>query len=147
MSRKNEERARENYDKAVRLDAIEESQKTELQKAIDRADRAEAEAAAARVERLQLKVAAAYEIPADLVHLLTGKNEDEVNASAESIAKAINERAEALANSRNGNGQPQRQPGGRPVETMRPGAAPSTGSTAPSNPNEVFRGMVTRHHT
>jgi hypothetical protein len=147
MSRKNEERARENYDKAVRLDAIEESQKTELQKAIDRADRAEAEAAAARVERLQLTAAAQYEIPVDLTYLLIGNTEAEVNAIAERIAKAINERAEALANSRNGNGQPQRQPGGRPVEMMRPGAAPSTGSTAPANPNEVFRGMVTRHRT
>ena len=143
MSRKNEARARANAEKAQKFDQLEEANKTELQKAQERAERAERAAAEAQADRLRLTAISAYELDPSLSQFISGSTEEEINASAESLARIINERAEALA-SRNGNGAPQRQPGGRPVETMRPGAAPSTGSATPQNSNQMFRNMLGR---
>lgn len=144
MARKNEQRAKANADKAQQFDAYQESQKTELQKAIDRANRAEEEAQAAKAERFRLAAASSYELPPEIAALLVGGTEEEINANAERFAKAINERAEALS-SRNGNGQPQRQPGGRPVESLRPGAAPASQVSDPKDLNSVFRGVIGRN--
>jgi hypothetical protein len=143
MARKNEARARENRDKALRFDAIEEANKTELQRATERAERAEKLAEETRAQSFRVAAIAQYELPADIAPLLQGATEDEINASAEGFARIINERVQALT-SRNGNGQPERQTGGRPIEMMRPGAAPSNQSSAPQDSNGVFRGMIGR---
>jgi hypothetical protein len=142
MSRKNEARATANAEKAKQFDAFQESQKTELQKAQDRAERAETAAAEAQAERLRMSAVNKYKLDADFSDLLGGGTEAEIDARAERIAKVINDRVEAIITSRNGNGQPQRQPGQRPVESMRPGGAPSTSSTNPQTPDQIFRGMI-----
>lgn len=144
MARKNEQRAAENFRKAKQFDEIEEANKTELQKAQERAERAEQAAALAQAQSLKASAVLAYELDPSLAQFITGSTEAEINASAESLARVINERAEALANSRNGNGGPQRTAEGRPVESMRPGAYPSTSSTTPPSTNQVFRGMLGR---
>lgn len=82
LSRKNEQLARENADKAKRFDELEEANKTELQKAIDRAEAAERRAAEADQARLRSDIARAKNVPAEL---LQGSNEDELNAYADQL--------------------------------------------------------------
>lgn len=81
-SRKWEDRAKENAAAAQRLEEIEESNKTELQKANDRAAAAEKVAAQAVSDSLRLKVANAKGIPEDL---LSGSTQEELEASADKL--------------------------------------------------------------
>ena len=78
-------------EKASRLDNIEESQKSELQKATERASAAEAELAAlkkaAALREMKEKVAAETGVPANL---LTGESEDECKKVAEAIKAYAN---------------------------------------------------------
>lgn len=78
-------------EKASRLDNIEESQKSELQKATERASAAEAELAAlkkaASIREMKEKVAAETGVPANL---LTGESEDECKKVAEAIKAYAN---------------------------------------------------------
>lgn len=79
LSRKNEERARANADKAARFDEIEAQDKTDLQKAVEAKEAAERRAADLEVAALRARVAAAKGIDIDL---LTGSTQEEVEASA-----------------------------------------------------------------
>jgi hypothetical protein len=139
MARKNEARAKENADKAKQFDTLQDAQKSELQKANERAERAERAAAEAQTERLRISAGAKYLLPPELLPFLTGKTEDEIEAQAKSLVDVMN-------TSRNGNENrtPQRQSGQRPIESLRPGSAPSTSSTSPQGPDQIFRGMITR---
>jgi hypothetical protein len=67
MSRKNEARAKENADKAKRLDEIEEANKTELQKISDRAARAETALAEAKMLALRAEKSASTGVPMALI--------------------------------------------------------------------------------
>lgn len=73
-------------EKATRLDTLEESQKSELQKATERASAAEAELAALKkaqaVREMRDKVSQETGVP---VNLLTGETEEECKAIAEAI--------------------------------------------------------------
>lgn len=73
-------------EKAARLDSLEESQKSELQKATERAQTAEAELAAMKkaqaVREMRDKVSQETGVPANL---LTGETEEECKAIAEAI--------------------------------------------------------------
>lgn len=82
LARKNEQRAKENADKAKRLDEIEEASKTELQKLLDRAEKAEKEAADATLKALRADVSSATGVPAGL---LAGETEEELRASAAAL--------------------------------------------------------------
>ena len=82
LSRKNEDRARENAEKAKRLDEIEEQSKSEIQKAIEAREAAEKRASAAEVKSLRASIAVAKGIDPDL---LTGSTEEEITAAAEKL--------------------------------------------------------------
>lgn len=81
-ARKWEDRAKANTKAAERLAEIEESQKTELQKAADRAAAAEAKATGIEARALRAEVAAAKGIPAAL---LSGATQQELEASADAL--------------------------------------------------------------
>ena len=79
LARKNEQRAKENADKAKRFDEFEESQKTEQQKLIERAEKAERALAAAESGRLRASIAAKHGVPEAL---LSGSTEEELEEAA-----------------------------------------------------------------
>lgn len=82
FSRKHEDAAKANAEKAKRLDELEESQKSELQKAADKAAAAEARIAEIEARALRAEVAAAKGIPAAL---LSGSTQEELEASADAL--------------------------------------------------------------
>lgn len=82
LSRKNEQRAKENEAKAKRLDEIEEANKTEAEKLQARVDAAEKIAAEATLRALRADVSLAKGVPADL---LSGSTQDELEASADAL--------------------------------------------------------------
>jgi hypothetical protein len=138
--------AKANAGAAQKLAAIEDANKTEIQRATDRAVQAEQRAADAEGRYHRTLAAAQHEIPPSLIDLITGATEDEITASAEALAAAINDRAGdiAAASARaNGLAQPQRPQSTRPVESLRPGAVPAS---APDNndPNAWIRNAVGR---
>ena len=142
--------------KAKKFDELEESQKTEIQKANDRAAAAEREAAETRSEKFRYQAASAAKLPSDSVEFLGSGTEEEITERAGRFSTlldtAVNERLEALGFKKDNdgklqftgqaNGGQQRRPGtGRPAESLRPGAAPAS-STAPGNANDWFRDMI-----
>jgi hypothetical protein len=80
LARKNEQRAKENADKAKRFDEFEESQKTEQQKLLERAELAEQALAAAEVGRLRASIAAKHGVPEQL---LSGSTEEALEEAAQ----------------------------------------------------------------
>ena len=82
LSRKNEDRARENAEKAKRLDELEEKSKSEIQKAIEAREAAEKRASALEVKVLRASIASAKGVDADL---LTGSTEEEITAAADRL--------------------------------------------------------------
>lgn len=86
-SREWEKRAKANADAAKRLEAIEESQKTEAQKAADRLAAAESERDAARIEALRYRIAAKHNISDEDAELyLHGTDEEAIERQAKGIA-------------------------------------------------------------
>lgn len=137
--------AKANAGAAQKLAAIEDANKTEIQRATDRAAQAEERATQAEGRYHRTLAAAQHEIPPSLIDLITGSTEDEITASAEALAAAINERATDIASATaRANGlQPQRPQSQRPVESLRPGAVPAS---QPDNndPNAWIRAAVGR---
>ncbi len=82
LARQNEARAKANAEKAQQFDALEEANKTELQKAQDAAATAATEAAQARLEALRARTAATAGVPEEL---LVGSNEEELAASVQRL--------------------------------------------------------------
>ena len=82
LSRKNEDRARENAEKAKRLDELEEKSKSEIQKAIEAREAAEKRASALEVKVLRASIASTKGVDADL---LTGSTEEEITAAADKL--------------------------------------------------------------
>lgn len=82
LARKHEERAKENADKAKRLDALEEQSKSELEKAAERAARAEAQLEELRIANLRMEVAGEKGVPAAL---LSGATKEELVEAAEKL--------------------------------------------------------------
>jgi hypothetical protein len=76
--------------KAEQYDALEEQNKTELQKALDRAAAAEALAADASAKALRSEVAAAKNVPLDL---LSGATKEELEAAADKLLAFRGEQA------------------------------------------------------
>lgn len=70
-----------------RLQAIEDKDKSELEKAQAKAAKLEADYAAADAERLRLTKAAEHGIPADLHHLLTATDPEALEAQAVTVAE------------------------------------------------------------
>jgi hypothetical protein len=85
-AREQEKRAKENAAAATRLAEIEESQKSEAQKASDRIKQLETDAADARREALRFKVASKHGIDSEMADLLlTGADEAAMTKQAEAI--------------------------------------------------------------
>jgi hypothetical protein len=90
FSRKHEDAAKANADKAKRFDEFEESQKTELQKAADAAAAAKAEADATRAELARVQAAVKHGLTEEDLELLgTHGTAEEIDARAEKLAARI----------------------------------------------------------
>jgi hypothetical protein len=143
-ARDNENRAKGNAEKAQQFDAYQESQLSEQQKLAARAEQAEQRAAAAEGLYRRTLAAATYDLPPSMIDQLGDGTEDEINARAETLAAAINERATLLAAAQQQvNGQQQRPGAMRPVESLRPGALPA-GDNKTADPNQWVRNMLAR---
>lgn len=103
--------------KAAKHDEAVEAQKTEAQKAIDRAAAAEARAAKAELESLRTAVAAEKGLPATAAKRLQGSNRAELEADAAEMLKE-------MVGGKPTTGQP-----GRPVEALKSGALPASGTS------------------
>ncbi|QWW20136.1 hypothetical protein I6B53_03295 [Schaalia sp. 19OD2882] len=82
LSRRNEAKAKENAEKARRLDEIEEQSKSEMQRVVEAREAAEKRAASAEAQLLRASVAASKGVPANL---LSGTTEEELMASADAL--------------------------------------------------------------
>jgi hypothetical protein len=143
QARRNENRLKEANGK---LTEAEQRDMTELQK--ERARAVAAEERAARAERrIWVSDAAdAYEIPAKFRSRITGDTEAEIEASAESLAKDLNEmRAEFNAGQNSQQpGRPGAARGRRPVEALRPGGQPASDVITGTSGNDMIRGLINR---
>lgn len=98
LARKNEARAKENADKAKRLDELEEAQKSETEKLVARAEAAEAKLAerdkADTARSLAEEVAKAKGVSASV---LRGSSKEELEAHADSILALMPEKPKAAS--------------------------------------------------
>lgn len=88
-ARKWEARAKENKSAAEKLQELEDAKKSEIQKAQEVAHAAQAELAATRAEATRLRVAAKHGIGEDHLDLLSGDDEEELEAKASKLASLI----------------------------------------------------------
>ena len=77
-------------EQAAKLKAIEDKDKTELERATEAATAATARAEKAERESVRLKVIAQSTLPAELHEFVTGDTEDAMRASATKLADAVN---------------------------------------------------------
>ena len=110
---------------------VEDAQKTELQRATDRAVGLEQKLAGLQSANARLMAAATHNIPPDLIDLLGSGTDEEINARAEALAERLKPAAPSPT--------PASQ---RPVESLTPGAAPSSG--APVTADDWIRRMAGR---
>lgn len=89
LARKNEQRAKENADKAKRFDEFEESQKSEQQKLAEAAERSRQEAAETAVELARLRAAVKHGLSDDDLDLLGTGTPEEIEARAERLAARL----------------------------------------------------------
>ena len=103
LARKNEARAKENADKAKRLDELEEANKSELEKLLARAEAAEAKIAerekADAARKLADEVAKAKGVSASV---LRGSTREELEAHADEILALIPEKPKAATDGSGG---------------------------------------------
>lgn len=92
-AKENLKSARANEDAAKRLADLEESQKTEAQKAQDRLEAAEKRAAELELKATRAEVAAAKGVPAEL---LSGSTQEELEAWADRLIKFGGAKAKGL---------------------------------------------------
>lgn len=123
LARKHETAAKANVDAAKRLAEIEDSQKSEQQRLHERAQAAERELTALQAANARLRAATVYGLPAELVDLLGDGTEEQINERAELLAGKLAAAAPAPASSA--------PPQTRPVESLKPGAAPVGGEPDP----------------
>jgi hypothetical protein len=144
-AQRHEKTARDNSAAAKRLQALEDANKSDLQKATEAQRAAELERDALRAENTRSTVAAAHDLDPGLAEFLGDGSEDDINARADQLSDIITKMATKLAEQmiqqQNGGRPPGGVRPGRPVESMRPGAAPA-GSTA-TDVNAMFRQILT----
>lgn len=110
---------------------FEDAQKTEIQRATERATGLETQLADMKAANARLMAAATHNIPPDLIELLGSGTDEEINARAEALAERLKATAPPAA--------PATQ---RPVESLTPGAAPS--SAQPASADDWIRRMAGR---
>lgn len=108
-----------------------DAQKSEQQKLVEAKEAAERQLGDLRSTNARLLAAATHNIPPELIDLLGGGTDDEINARAEILAERLKATAPAST--------PTSQ---RPVESLTPGAAPS--SAAPTDPDAWIRKLAGR---
>jgi len=110
---------------------FEDAQKTEIQKATERATGLEQQLSDYKSANARLMAAATHNIPPDLIELLGTGTDEEINARAEALAERLKATAPQPAAASQ-----------RPVESLTPGAAPS--SAAPASADDWIRRMAGR---
>jgi hypothetical protein len=145
-ARKWEGRAKTNTEAADKLKQIEDANKTELEKAVEAQRQAEEARDSALATHARVMAAAAHNLPVELIDHLGSGTDQEINDRAELIAKAITDRANAIAEQLvterlAGTGRNGQQMGARPIESLRPGSQPSSGGT-PTTTDEWFRNLL-----
>lgn len=120
LAKKHEARAKENADAAQKLAALEEADKTELQKAADKAAEAEKRAEAAEARTLRLEVASEKGLTAAMARRLAGTTREELEADADELLTSFKP-AE-------GNGD---KPPGKPTESLKGGGDPTGNEPEP----------------
>lgn len=102
----------------ARLAAIEESQKSDAQKAAEALAKAQGDAAAAGMELRRLRVALSEGVPADLIDFIGDGDDEQILSRAKRLAQLAKvEQATKTAENRPGTM--------RPIEDLKPGALPS----------------------
>lgn len=141
-AQRHERTARDNSAAARELQTLKDASKTELERAVSAQQAAEHERDAVRTQHARTVAASAHGLDPEFADFLSGSTEDEINESAETLNTLIEKAAQKLA------GQTQQNGGGRvsggtrrPVESMRPGAAPAGARPANSN-NDLFRQLM-----
>jgi hypothetical protein len=114
---------------AAKYREFEQSQKTEAQKALEAQTAAEQERDDLRAANARLMAAATHNIPADLIDFLGTGTPEEIGKRAELLAARLPATQQT---------PPPASGGGRPVEALRPGAAPA-GAPDDSDPNAWLR--------
>lgn len=144
LSRKNEQRAKENAAAAKKLADIEQANMTEVEKANARAKAAEDAAALSDQRYFRTMAIATYDLPVELLEDLGSGTEEEIMGRAERLSNILKSRdgqgVGAGQGQVNGGVGPQFRTG-RPVESLRPGGAPA-GNQAPQTPDDLFRGLI-----
>lgn len=102
----------------ARLAAIEESQKSDAQKAAEALAKAQGDAAAAGMELRRLRVALSEGVPSDLIDFIGDGDDEQILSRAKRLAQLAKvEQATKTAENRPGTM--------RPIEDLKPGALPS----------------------
>lgn len=104
LARKNEARAKENADKAKRLDDLEEAQRSETEKLVARAEAAEAKLA--ERDKAEAARALAEEVAKDKgvsASVLRGSTKEELEEHADSILALMPEKPKAATDGSGGN--------------------------------------------
>jgi hypothetical protein len=141
LAQRYEKTSRENSAAAKKLRDIEEASKTDLQKAQDRQAELERERDAALFSQSRMMAAAAHDLSPELIDFLGDGTAEEINARAETLAGIIKTSAEKLASNMGPGSQLVQPPASRrPVESMRPGAAPA--GTGAGTPDQMFRSLL-----
>lgn len=102
-------------DAKAKLQEIEDSAKTDLEKALARAEAAEVAQKASTRRALILEAASKHGVPADYVNLITGDDEEAINTAAEQVGALAASKADTAEDS-------------TPVKFFDPG---QSGNTAP----------------
>lgn len=144
-AQRHERAARTNSGAAKRLQELEDASKTELQKAVDAQAFAERERDAARSQNARMLAAVAHDLDPDLIDFLGEGTDDEIDERAKRLAGIIEQSAKKLSEQTgppNGGRAPVGTRRNRPVESMRPGAAPA--GSQPDTPDEMLRNLLGR---
>lgn len=146
-AQKHERTARDNSAAAKRWQAQEEANKSDLQKAVEAREAAERERDSVRMQHSRTLAANANDLPPELIDFLGDGTSEEITERAEQLSVVIKTAAEKIASGKitdeteshvNGRRSSVRN---RPVESMRPGSAPSSSKAATSD--QLFRQLIT----
>ncbi len=121
LSRQHEGRAKSNAEAAVKLAEIEESQKSEVDKANDKITKADARADLAETELIRLRVAVRHGMTEDQAARLVGTTEAELDADAVEFKKLLAPEEEEEEGGEEGEGTPT--PGGTPKPRLKSGSS------------------------
>lgn len=117
--------------KAEEFDKLQDSQKTELQKASDTATKAVARAEAAELKALRLEVAAGKGLSPSQAKRLVGKTKEELEADADELLDSFKDE---------GSGSSKAPPGKRPTERLSGGGDPSE-EPDETDPEKLTKGL------